>query len=102
MQRNWQTSQDGQSVQEAQVVATKAALLNQQWLGQSLDGSMLSSFEGLGVDACGERGEYHTLVVYSPGMRSRLELREIARLMHDGYWMLDLKLSQPGGICDSQ
>ncbi len=54
---------------------------------------MLSDFEPLGVDPCGERGEYHTLVVGSPRMSSRLELRETGRLMHDGYWMLDLELS---------
>lgn len=54
---------------------------------------MQSSFEALGVDACGERGEYHTLVVGSPRMNSPLALREIGRLMHDGYWMLDLELA---------
>ncbi len=78
---------------EAQIVAAKAALLDQKWLGQPLGDGMLSSFETLGVDACGERGEYHTLVLGSPRMSSRLELREIARLMHDGYWMLDLELA---------
>jgi diphthine-ammonia ligase len=53
---------------------------------------MLSDFERLGVDPCGERGEYHTLVSNSPRMSSRLELREISRVMHDGYWMLDIEL----------
>ncbi len=78
---------------EAQIVATKAALLDQKWLGERLREDMLSSFESLGVDACGERGEYHTLVFGSPRMSSRLELQEIGRLMHDGYWMLDLELT---------
>ncbi len=78
---------------EAQIVATQAAFLDHKWLGQRLDDGMLSRFESLGVDACGERGEYHTLVLGSPRMSSRLELREIARLMHDGYWMLDLELA---------
>ncbi len=78
---------------EAQIVATKDALLDQSWLGQRLGDGMLSSFEALGVDACGERGEYHTFVVSSPRMSARLELREVGRLMHDGYWMLDLELA---------
>jgi len=77
---------------QARIVATKAALLDEKWLGTNLCKEMLSTFETLGVDACGERGEYHTLVFTSPRMSSPLELREIARLMHDGYWMLDLKL----------
>ena len=54
---------------------------------------MLSNFELVGVDVCGERGEYHTLVFASPRMTSELKLREIDRLMHDGYWMLDLELA---------
>jgi uncharacterized protein (TIGR00290 family) len=77
----------------AQIVATKAALLDQKWLGQSLSEEMLPTFESLGVDACGERGEYHTLVFSSPRMSSPLEVSEIGRLMHDGYWMLDLELA---------
>jgi uncharacterized protein (TIGR00290 family) len=76
----------------AQIVATKAALLDQKWLGQNLSEDMLPAFESLGVDPCGERGEYHTLVFASPRMSSPLKLREVARLMHDGYWMLDLEL----------
>jgi diphthine-ammonia ligase len=65
---------------QAQIVATKAALLNDTWLGKKLCEDMLSNFESLGVDPCGERGEYHTLVFASPRMTSELELREIDRL----------------------
>ncbi len=78
----------------AQIVATKAALLDQKWLGRSLSEEMIPTFESLGVDACGERGEYHTLVFASPRMRSPLQVHESGRLMHDGYWMLDLELVQ--------
>lgn len=78
---------------QAQIVATKAVLLNDKWLGKKLCEDMLASFESIGVDACGERGEYHTLVFSSPRMTSPLELREVGRLMHDGYWMLDLELA---------
>lgn len=78
---------------QAQIVATKAVLLNEKWLGKKLSEDMLPSFDSLGVDACGERGEYHTLVLSSPRMISPLELHEVGRLMHDGYWMLDLELA---------
>ncbi len=77
---------------QAQIVATKAALLDDKWLGKRLCEEMLAGFESLGVDACGERGEYHTLVFASPRMSSPLELHEVGRLLHDGYWMLDLDL----------
>jgi diphthine-ammonia ligase len=77
---------------EAKIVATKAALLAEKWLGRTLSEEMLSTFESLGVDACGERGEYHTLVFASARMSTPLALHEVGRLMHDGYWMLDLEL----------
>jgi diphthine-ammonia ligase len=83
---------------QARIVATKAALLDEKWLGTNLCEDMLSSFGSLGVDACGERGEYHTLVFACHQMNSPLELREVGRLMHDGYWMLDLELASSGRI----
>ena len=76
----------------ARIVATKAALLDDKWLGATLCEEILSSLDALGVDACGERGEYHTLVIASSRMTSPLQLREVDRQMHDGYWMLDLEL----------
>jgi diphthine-ammonia ligase len=72
-------------------VATKADLLDKEWLGATLSERMLSAFEARGVDACGEWGEYHTVVFTSPRMSGPLKLREVAPLMHDGYWMLDLE-----------
>ena len=37
--------------------------------------------------------KYHTLVFAAPRMNAPLELHEIGRLMHNGYWMLDLELA---------
>ena len=77
---------------QAQIVATKAPLLDDRWLGTTLSEQMLSKVESLGVDACGERGEYHTLVFASSRMTSPLELHEVGRVIQDGYWMLDLQI----------
>ena len=77
---------------EAKIVATKAGLLDEKWLGKNLSEEMLPIFESLGIDACGERGEYHTLVFASSRMSAPLALREVGLLMHDGYWKLDLML----------
>ena len=77
---------------QAQIVATRAALLDEKWLGRKLSEEMLPIFESRGVDPCGERGEYHTLVLSSPVMIAPLETREEGRLLHDGYWMLDLEI----------
>jgi diphthine-ammonia ligase len=75
---------------QAVIVATKAALLDATWLNRRLDRSMLPLFQDLGIDPCGERGEYHTLVVDFPGYRSPLAVQETGRFLRDGYWMLDV------------
>ena len=76
----------------AEIVATKATLLREEWLGTSISEEMLSNFESRGMDACGERGEHHTLAFASSRMSAPLTLREIGRLMHDSSWMPDLGL----------
>ena len=75
---------------EARIVAAKAAQLNESWLGRPLSPELLLEFEKLGIDACGEYGEYHTLVTSSPMFTAPLELREVGHHLHDGYWMLDV------------
>ncbi len=77
---------------QARIVAVKAGLIEERWLGQPLSAALLLSFGKLGIDPCGENGEFHTLVTQFPGFRSPLRVRESGRLMHDGYWMLDFML----------
>ncbi len=79
---------------QALIVAAKAAVLDESWLGRKLDPAMFPEFERLGVDPCGENGEYHTLVISFPAFSSPLRIREVARLLHDGYRMLDLTLEK--------
>jgi len=77
---------------EARIVATKAALLDESWLGRLLAPELLSEFERLGIDPCGEYGEYHTLVTSSPMFTAPLQISDAGHHFHDGYWMLDLAL----------
>ena len=65
---------------EAKIVATNAKLLDQHWLGKQLTEELLPRFEVLGVDACGERGEYHTFVSVAPRMTGSMSLREAGQL----------------------
>ncbi len=76
---------------EARIVATKANLLDDAWLGRSLNAEMILEFEKLGIDPCGEYGEFHTLVSGAPLFTKLLEVVEVGKEFHDGYWMLDLK-----------
>ena len=45
------------------------------WLGQTLSDELVAAFERAGIDACGERGEYHTLVTNGPLFRRPLAIQ---------------------------
>jgi len=74
---------------EALIVTARAEFLDESWLGRPLAAAMIPEFRRLGVDACGERGEYHTVVTNSPLFREPLVLRSAARVQRSGCWALD-------------
>jgi diphthine-ammonia ligase len=45
------------------------------WLGQTLSEELVAAFERRGIDPCGERGEYHTLVTDGPLFHAPLTVR---------------------------
>ena len=79
---------------EAVVVSAKAEIFSQEWLGRRIDRSFLVDVKQLvkqkDVDVCGEKGEYHTVVVDGPLFRKRLEISHGAKVLRDGYWFLDV------------
>jgi uncharacterized protein (TIGR00290 family) len=59
---------------EAVIVTVRTTALDASWLGRTLSRDMLADFVHLGVDPCGERGEYHTVVTRTPLFREPLLL----------------------------
>jgi diphthine-ammonia ligase len=53
---------------------------------------MLPDFDRLGVDPCGERGEYHTAVLDSPLFRAPIDVSHGERVLVSGCHALDLEL----------
>jgi uncharacterized protein (TIGR00290 family) len=75
---------------EAIIISVKESLLGKDLLGRKLDKSLTSEFEKAGIDASGEEGEYHTLVVDGPLFSSRIELIEHGPISTNGYCFLDV------------
>ncbi len=76
---------------EAVVVATRADMLGEEWLGRKLDSHFLADLAKLdNITPCGEAGEYHTLVVNGPLFQQRLEIIEANKVLRDGHWFLDI------------
>ncbi|MFC1920668.1 diphthine--ammonia ligase [Chloroflexota bacterium] len=74
------------------VVAVKPDPLGKEWLGRKLDDDFLNELEKLGdkVTLCGEKGEYHSLVIDGPLFKKRLEIIEAEKVIRDGRWFLDI------------
>ena len=77
---------------DALIVTARAELLDQTWLGRPLRRDMLDSFTRLGVDPCGERGEYHTVVTNSPLFSNPVLVQAGVCVQRSGCWALDLVL----------
>jgi uncharacterized protein (TIGR00290 family) len=82
---------------EALIVTARAEFLDASWLGRRLTRQLLPELKRLGVDPCGERGEYHTVVTSSPMFSSPLRLRRHAHLQRSGCWALDLGVDDVAG-----
>jgi uncharacterized protein (TIGR00290 family) len=77
---------------DAIIVTARAEFLDESWLGRSLRAEMLAQFASLGVDPCGERGEYHTAVINSPLFSSPIDVIPGEHVLRSGCYALDLEL----------
>ena len=79
---------------KAIVVATRADMLGEEWLGRKIDLDFLNELTELkktkNITLCGEAGEYHTLVINGPLFQKRLEIRETRKVSRDEHWFLEI------------
>ena len=76
----------------ARIVTIRSSELDESFLGRELAAEMLDEFVALGVDPCGERGEYHTVVTDCPAFSSPIRLRACGRGGQSGCVAEDLLL----------
>jgi diphthine-ammonia ligase len=91
---------------EAIVIATKANLLGEEWLGRKIDKRFIEDLKKHGnVDICGEWGEYHSFVTDGPIFKKRIKLLESNKKLKrytvagvkEGHWLLDISKYQ---VCE--
>ncbi len=66
--------------------------MGEKFLGKILTEDLVHELEILGVDACGENGEYHTLVTDCPLFSEALNVNTKGFVKHENYWFTKLKL----------
>jgi len=75
----------------ATVVAIRDGVLPEEVLGRRIDWSLVDELEAAGVDASGEKGEYHTVVTDGPIFERPLRTEHGVRIVRDGYRFLDVR-----------
>lgn len=79
----------------ARIVSLDARKLGPEWLFRQLDRDALAEFTELGIDPCGENGEYHTLVTDAPAFAKPLTVAPGERVLSSGYWAVDVLTGSP-------
>lgn len=77
---------------EAIIVSTQANILGKDWIGRKIDRSFLEDMKRFPeIDACGENGEYHSLVINGPLFKKRIDIIKSEAILREGYWFLDIQ-----------
>lgn len=74
------------------VIVSCNTQMGESYLGKSITYELADELEKAGIDACGENGEFHTLVVSCPLFSKPVQLPESRKVLHEGYWFLDWRI----------
>ena len=70
---------------EAMIVSCNE-VMGERFIGEMITPSLVEELELMGIDACGENGEYHTLVLDCPLFGERINVSVEEKLKHEKYW----------------
>ena len=62
--------------------------MGEWFLGKVITTEFVKEFERVGVDVCGENGEFHTLVLNCPLFSNRISVPTYNTVLHNDYWFL--------------
>jgi len=68
--------------------------MGEKFLGKILTAELIAELENLGIDACGENGEYHTLVLNCSLFSKPIAVEVTNTMLHNNYWFAALKLKE--------
>lgn len=66
-------------------------IMGERFLGKVLSPALIDELEILGIDACGENGEFHTLVINAPIFKEKIAVTVGNKIKHEGYWFSTLE-----------
>jgi uncharacterized protein (TIGR00290 family) len=73
------------------IIASCNAHLGERFLGKFYNAELINQLDKLGVDACGENGEFHSVVVNCPLFKNNIHIPEHTKKEYLDYCFLDWK-----------
>ncbi|MEI9808692.1 MAG: diphthine--ammonia ligase [Bacteroidota bacterium] len=67
-------------------------VMGEPFIGRIITPALIDELQALGIDACGENGEYHTLVLNCPLFSKKIDVKVNSKLIHNNYWFASLKI----------
>jgi len=79
---------------KAIIVSCKADIMGKEFLGRYVDKELVKELKKRGICPCGEKGEFHTLVVDGPIFSKPIKIVEAEPVIKESFWkhwFLDIK-----------
>jgi len=79
---------------KAIIVSCKADVMGKEFLGRYIDQGLVEELKKKDICPCGEKGEFHTLVVDGPIFRKPIKILEAEPVIKESFWkhwFLDIK-----------
>ena len=70
------------------IIVSCNTTMGEEFLGQRITKELVDELERMGIDACGENGEYHTAVINCPLFSHKIELPVFDKAVHNEYYFL--------------
>jgi diphthine-ammonia ligase len=74
------------------IIISCNTVMGERFIGQMITPELVEELEQLGIDPCGENGEYHTLVLDCPLFSEKLDVAVLRTVKHNEYWFGQLEM----------
>jgi diphthine-ammonia ligase len=83
---------------DARIVTIRDGAVPRTWLGRRLTLDLVDEADAIGIDPCGEHGEYHTVVLDAPLFSAPMAVTWGEVVEHRGCWAIDLEATDAVGV----
>lgn len=77
---------------EAYIIVVNTKMMPANFIGRQFTIDLMNELEALGIDSCGESGEFHTVVVDGPIFKNRVPIEFRGQQERDGYVFMNVGL----------